>query len=108
MTTADWFIAAFALLLAVRGFRTGLLIGALSLGGVLGGVYLGSKVTSTLASEGYLGTYAPLIVVGFVLVSAILGEALARRVAAQLRVRIENTFLGVLDGLGGAALGAAL
>ncbi|MDP8926761.1 MAG: MarP family serine protease [Actinomycetota bacterium] len=108
MTTADWFIAAFVLLLAVRGFRTGFLVGALSLGGMLGGVYLGSKVASTLASEGYLGTYGPLIVVGFVLVSAILGEALARGIAARIRFRIEDTFLGVLDKLGGAALGAAL
>ncbi|MDP8953202.1 MAG: MarP family serine protease [Actinomycetota bacterium] len=108
MTTADWFIAVFALLLTVRGFGTGFLVSALSLGGMLGGVYLGSKVASTLAYEGYLGAYGPLIVVGFVLVCAVLGEALARGVAARLRVRIENTFLGVLDGLGGAAFGAAL
>ena len=108
MTIADWFIVVFALLLAVRGFRTGLLIGALSLGGMLGGVYLGSKVASTLASEGYLGNNGPLIVVGFVLVCALLGEALARGVAARLRVRIQSTSLEVLDGLGGAALGAAL
>jgi uncharacterized membrane protein required for colicin V production len=59
VNTADWFIVVFALLLAARGFRTGLLIGALSLGGMLGGVYLGSKVASTLASEGYLGSYGP-------------------------------------------------
>lgn len=103
MTTIDWIIVAFTLLMAVWGHAQGLIVGALSLVGFLGGAFLGSRLGPLLVKDGAHSPYAPLFaligafVIGGVLASGLemLGFHLRRRLPARL---------GVFDGLGGAVL----
>src|ERR1700710_716571 len=103
MTTIDWIIVAFTLLMALWGYAQGLIVGALSLVGFLGGAFLGSRLGPLLVKDGAHSPYAPLfaligaVVIGGVLASGleVLGFHLRRRLPARL---------GVFDGLGGAVL----
>jgi S1-C subfamily serine protease len=108
VTTLDWIIIAFAALLALRGFRLGLVAGVLSLVGVLAGLYAGSRIASFLLSGGLSPVYGTLIPMFAVLVTAFLGEAIARALGDRLRRPILGTPLEPLDRLGGAILGAAI
>jgi S1-C subfamily serine protease len=103
----DWIIVAFAALMAVWGYAQGLIVGALSLVGFLGGAFLGARIGPALLTGGSHSPYAPL----FALISAIfLGGILAsglELLGFQLRRRIGQR-LGLIDGIGGALLVAAL
>ncbi len=108
MTTLDLFMVSFAALLAWRGFRIGFVAGALSLGGVFAGLYLGSRLASFLLSGGLSPVYGSLIPIFAVLVSVLVGEAFARAVGERLRRPLLGTPLEPLDRMGGAILGAAI
>ncbi len=103
MTAVDLIIIAVTLLLAAWGYTQGLIVGALSLAGFVGGAFLGSRVGPLLLEEGSKSPFAPLVsLVGALICGAMLalgfealGFGLRRRMGAQL---------GVLDGFGGAAL----
>jgi S1-C subfamily serine protease len=103
MTAIDWIIVAFTLLMAGWGYAQGLIVGALSLAGFLGGAFLGSRLGPLLVKDGSHSPYAPL----FALIGAFLiGGALASGLEVlgfHLRRRLPPR-LGVLDGIGGAAL----
>jgi hypothetical protein len=106
MTAIDWIIVAFTLLMGVWGYAQGLIVGALSLAGFLGGAFLGSRLGPLVLHDGAHSPYAPLIaligafVIGGILASGleVLGFHLRRRLPAGL---------GMLDGIGGAVLIAA-
>lgn len=108
MTGLDWIILAFVTLLALYGYGQGFVVGALSLVGFLGGGFLGSRLGPLLVEEGSRSPYAPLFALG----GAILGgtvlamglEGLGR----MLRRGLVLPGLGILDGLLGALLSAAL
>ncbi len=107
MTVVDWVIVGLTLLMAVAGYSLGLIIGALSLAGFLGGALVGSRLAPQLLEEGSRSPYAPLVALGAaVLGGAILASAL-ELVGFHLRRRLGEG-LGVLDGLGGAILVACL
>ena len=108
MTTLDWLIAVLVVFLAVRGLGTGFLVGVLSFGGTFAGVYLGSRIASSLVFEGLPAAYGALIVLLIVLVSAVLGEAGARLLGTRLRLGLLRTPLEPLDRVAGVALGAAI
>jgi Trypsin-like peptidase domain/Colicin V production protein len=103
VTSVDWIIAGFTLLMAVWGYAQGLIVGALSLAGFAGGALAGSRLGPLLLEEGSRSPYAPL----FALIGALLlGGALAsgfELLGYHLRGRLGERF-GLLDGLGGAAL----
>jgi hypothetical protein len=103
MTALDWIIVAFTVLMALWGYSQGLVVGALSLVGFLGGAFLGARIGPLILSDGAHSPYAPL----FALMGAfLLGGMLATGLEVlgfQLRRRLGPT-LGMLDGLGGAAL----
>jgi Trypsin-like peptidase domain/Colicin V production protein len=107
VTPLDWIIVAFTALMAVWGYAQGLIVGALSLSGFAGGAFLGSRLGPLLLEEGSRSPYAPLVAlvcalgVGGVMAAALelLGFRLRRRLGSRL---------GVLDGIGGAALVACL
>jgi S1-C subfamily serine protease len=107
VTAIDWIIVAFTALMALWGYAQGLIVGALSLAGFAGGAFLGSRLGPLLLEEGSRSPYAPL----FALIGALaVGGALASGLEAlgiHLRHRLGER-LGVLDGLGGAVLIAAL
>src|SRR3954447_18590515 len=98
MTAIDWIIVAFTLLMAVWGHAQGLIVGALSLAGFLGGAFLGSRLGAVLLSKGSHLPYAPLralsgaLLIGGALASGleVLGFQLRRRLPARL---------GVFDGV---------
>ncbi len=108
MNLLDWLIVGFVALLALRGLRSGLMVGALSLVGVVAGAYLGSRAAPYLFSQGALVAYGPVVVLVLVLIFALVGEAVARSFGASLRSGIRDTFFEVPDRLGGVLLGATL
>src|ERR671922_1948502 len=108
MTALDWIIVAFVLLMAVWGYLQGLVVSALSLGGFAAGAFVGSRVGPLLLSGGSSSPYAPL----FSLVTALMVGGLAAVIFEAMGEGIRRRMLfpaaGTIDGVGGAALVAAL
>ena len=67
MTTLDWIIVVFTVLMALWGYAQGLIVGALSLGGFAAGAFVGSRLGPLLLAEGAESPYAPL----FALIGAV-------------------------------------
>lgn len=107
MTWLDIAIVGFALAMASWGFAQGLVVGAMSLAGFVGGAFLGSRIGPLLLEEGARSPFAPLFaLVGALLVGGLLATTL--EVAGyHVRQRIGER-LGVVDGVGGAGLIACL
>ncbi len=109
MTAVDWIIVLFAAGLAVWGYRQGLLVGALSLAGFVGGAVLGARLGPELLAEGSESPYAPATaLLGGVLlggIAAVTMEGVGRAARARwVRGRLGTS----ADGVGGAVLLAAL
>jgi S1-C subfamily serine protease len=108
VTTIDWIIVGFTLLLAFWGYGQGLIVSALSLGGFAVGAFAGSRLAPLLLAHGSRSPYEPL----FALVAALLvGSAVAlvlETVGSNIRRRFVLTPLAVVDGVGGAVLVGAL
>jgi hypothetical protein len=103
VTSLDWIIVAFTAVMAIWGYAQGLIVGALSLAGFAGGALLGSRLGPLLLEEGSRSPYAPLFaLVGALLVGAVLAGGL-ELLGFRLR-HLLGSRLGVLDGIGGAAL----
>lgn len=107
MTSVDWILVAFALLMALWGYAQGLIVGALSLAGFEAGALAGSRLGPLLLSEGSSSPYAPVFALGgALLVGGILASGL-EVLGFRLRGRLPSG-LGVFDGLGGSILVGAL
>jgi S1-C subfamily serine protease len=107
VTSIDWIIVGFTVLLAVWGYAQGLIVGALSLAGFVAGAFVGSRVAPLLLSEGSHSEYAPLFaLIGALFVGGLLASGL-EILGFHLRYRLGER-LGLLDGIGGAALLACL
>src|SRR6202453_3152444 len=101
-------IVAFALILAVFGFRQGFIVGELSFGGVALGAFLGPRLGPLLLPRGSSSPYAPAFgLIGALLAGAILASGL-EGLGFRLRRALFLPVLGLLDGLLGAVLGVAL
>src|ERR1044072_9435681 len=108
MTLVDLGIVLFVISLAAIGWQRGLVEGALPLAGFVGGAADGPRIGPELLPDGAESSYAPLV---SVLTGVLLGAFLAVAVDAfsrRLRYRILGSPLGVLDGIGGSVLLAAL
>ena len=93
--------------MAVWGYMQGLIVGALSLAGFVAGALVGSRVAPLLVSEGSHSEYAPLFaLVGALFIGGLLASGL-EILGFHLRYRLGER-LGLLDGIGGAALLACL
>jgi S1-C subfamily serine protease len=105
----DLIIAVFALALAAIGYERGLIASGLPLAGFVLGAAIGGRLGPALLAGGGESPYAPLITV---LAGLLLGATLAVVVegfAVGLSIRLSRGALGAwLDGIGGAALLAAL
>src|SRR3954466_2405763 len=108
MTSLDWIIVALTLVAAFAGYAQGFVVGAATLAGFAGGLFLGGGVGGLIIDSGSQSPYAPLFaLVGALLGGLILGslmETLGHGVKRRLRI----PGLGVVDGLGGAALSGAV
>src|SRR3982751_1249524 len=103
MTALDWIIVGFTGLMALWGYSQGLLVGALSLAGCLGGAFLGARIGPLILENGAKSPYAPVFALaGAFLIGGVLATGL-EVLGFQLRRRLGPT-LGLLDGLGGAVL----
>jgi Trypsin-like peptidase domain/Colicin V production protein len=103
VTTLDWIIVAFTLLMACWGYMQGLVVGALSLGGFVAGAFLGSRLAPVLLSGGSESPYTPLVTL---VIAVILGGLLATALETlgfELRRRM-GPGLGAVDGAAGAVL----
>lgn len=108
MTGLDWLIVAFAVAFALFGYRRGFIVGALSLAGFAAGALLGARVGPLVLPDGAHSPYAPLIAfAGALLVGGLL-SSLLETIAIRARHALRLPGLGVIDGLLGALLTAAL
>ena len=90
MTVLDWIIVVFTLLMAVWGYAQGLVVGALSLAGFIGGGFLGSRLGPLLLEDGSRSPYAPVFgLVGAFLIGGIVASVL-ETVGFQLRRRLRG------------------
>jgi S1-C subfamily serine protease len=109
VTVLDWIIVALTLATAAAGFFQGFVVGAATLAGFAGGLFVGARVGQALVAGGSHSPYAPL----FGLVGALIGGLLFGSVleAVGHGVRRRMTIvpsLGLVDGMAGAALSAAV
>jgi S1-C subfamily serine protease len=105
VTILDWAIVAFTLALALWGYRQGLIVGALTLGGFGVGAFLGSRLGPFLLSQGADSPYAPLCgAIGALLVGALSAVALEGLALGLRRRVVRHSFTNRIDGAGGAAL----
>lgn len=109
MTVLDWAIVAFTVVVALWGYRQGLIVGTLTLLGFGLGAFAGSRIGPLLLSQGSESPYAPLCAaLGALLVGAVTAVTL-ESFALGLRTRlIRGRGLHLADGAGGAALIAAV
>lgn len=107
MTSIDWIIVGFTLLMALWGYAQGLIVGALSLAGFAGGAFAGARIGPLVLEEGSSSPYAPLFALtGALLVGGLFASGL-EALGFHLRHKLGDR-LGLLDGFGGAALIACL
>ncbi len=109
VTGLDWFIAAFATILALFGYRQGFIVAILSFGGFAVGAFVGTRLGPLLLPQGSASPYAPAFgLVGALLAGAILASGLE---GVGLRLRRSTLVvpgLGLIDGALGALLSAAV
>jgi S1-C subfamily serine protease len=108
VTQLDWIIVAFAAILGLLGFRQGFIVGVLSFAGFVLGAFLGTRLAPLLLPQGSASPYAPALgLVGALLAGAILAGGL-ESLGFRLRRLVIVPGFSVLDGVLGAAFGAAL
>jgi S1-C subfamily serine protease len=108
MTALDWIIIAFVLLMALWGYLQGLVVSALSLGGFALGAFVGSRVGPVLLAGGSSSPYAPLFSLVTALMVGGLAAVLFEAMGEGIRRRMVFPLAATIDGVGGAALVAAL
>jgi len=108
MTTVDWIIVVFAILLAANGLRQGFLAGALQLVGFGVGAFLGARIGPLILSEGAQSPYAPMFALGGAILLGTLGAGVLEFAGSAVRTAVPLPGLGVVDSGLGAVLGAVL
>ncbi|MEO8968579.1 MAG: MarP family serine protease [Solirubrobacteraceae bacterium] len=108
MTGIDWVIVLFTVAVAVRGYRQGFLVGALSLVGFAVGAYAGTRLAPLLLNQGARSPYAPLLgLLGAILAGGVLASGL-EGLGSRARAALPIPGLRAADGLLGAGLTACV
>jgi len=106
MSWIDWAVVAVLVVAALSGFRRGLVVGVLSLLGLVAGVYLGVRVAPGLVGKGTGAV--PFVTLGGAGVGGFLGQWVGGLVGGWARTSLWVVPpLRVLDSVGGLALGLA-
>ncbi len=108
MTAVDWIIIGFVAVMALWGYGQGLVISGLSLAGFAGGAFAGSRLAPLLLDQGSSSPYAPLVSLVTALLVGGIVAILFEAVGVGIRRRLAFPGADVVDGVGGAALVAAL
>jgi len=108
VTALDWIIVALTLVTAAAGFYQGFVVGAATLAGFAGGLLVGARVGDALVASGSQSPYAPLFGLTGALVGGMLFASLMEALGYGIRRRLSSSSLGVVDGVAGAALSAAV
>jgi S1-C subfamily serine protease len=100
----DWIIVALTLTTAVAGYFQGFVVGAATLAGFAGGLFVGARIGQALVSAGSQSPYAPLFgLIGALIGGMLFGSAL-EALGYGLRRKLSGPSLGLVDGLAGALL----
>lgn len=105
MTVLDLALLGLLALMTIGGFRRGLIVGVLSLGGLVLGAYLGARLAPNVLDES--SRWLPVAALVGAVAGAVLGQWAAVTAGRALRTAVAIGPLGVLDRAGGAALGIA-
>jgi S1-C subfamily serine protease len=109
VTTVDWVIVAFCVLLAFYGYTQGFIVGVLSLIGFGIGAFIGTRLGPLLLPGGSHSQYAPLFgLLGALLAGGILAAGLEGVGLHARAVALRLPGLRTIDGLLGAALTACI
>jgi S1-C subfamily serine protease len=108
VTLLDWLIVALTLLAATAGWMQGFVAGAATLAGFVLGMVLGGRLGASLIDQGSSSPYAPLFALVGALAGGLLLGGLLEAAGHGLRRRMRLPGVGVVDGLGGALLAAAV
>src|SRR5213082_1458454 len=108
MTTVDWLILAFTVLLAFYGYLQGFIVGLLSLMGFALGAFLGTRLGPLLLPSGSHSQYAPLFgLIGALLAGGVLASGF-EGLGVHARSALRWPGLRAVDGLLGAAFTACV
>jgi S1-C subfamily serine protease len=107
MTVVDWIAIGFVVLLALTGAARGLLAGALSIAGIVGGAIAGARLAPHFLPDGERSAYTPVAALAGAIVLGVLLQGLGGAIGSTLRARLRFRPLRTLDSLGGLALGGA-
>jgi S1-C subfamily serine protease len=108
VTAIDWIIVALTLTTAVAGYFQGFVVGAATLAGFAGGLFVGARIGQALVSAGSQSPYAPLFGLMGALIGGLLFGSVLEALGYGLRRRLGGPSLGVVDGLAGAVLSAGV
>ncbi len=108
MSLVDIGILLFAITLAAIGYERGLLASALPLAGFVCGAALGARVGPALLADGAQSEYAPIVAVATGVLIGAFAAVTLDGVALAVRARLAPGPVGVVDGIGGAIVLAAL
>lgn len=105
MNWLDWVAVAILVLSTLAGFRRGLVAGALSLVGLIGGAVIGARIAPSFVGEG--SRFIPLVALGGAVTGSMLGQMLGGFIGGWARRSLWVVPpLRILDSLGGVVLGA--
>jgi S1-C subfamily serine protease len=105
VTKVDLFASLFVALTAFIGWRKGLVASALSVGGIVVGAWLGSRLGPELLEGGADSPYTPLAALAGAAFGAIVLETLGALAGSALRTRLRTPRLRSVDATAGLVLG---
>jgi S1-C subfamily serine protease len=106
VTLFDLVLIVVIVMLALSGFRRGLVVGLASLLGLVVGGYIGIKLAPELLADSD-NRYTPLVTFAAAVVGGVLGQSLAIFAARSVRGAGGPGLLAALDSVGGLLLGVA-
>jgi hypothetical protein len=103
----DWIALGLVAVSALAGMRRGLVVTALSFGGLVAGAYAGSRVAPHLLRGGSGSAWTPLAGLIGAILGAVLLQTLAGIAGSMARGGLRLTPLRLVDSFGGLLVGAA-
>jgi len=103
----DWIALGLVAVSALAGMRRGLVVTALSFGGLVAGAYAGSRVAPHLLRGGSGSAWTPLAGLIGAMLGAVLLQTLAGIAGSMARGGLRLTPLRLVDSFGGLVVGAA-